>query len=209
MKIPFTSTHFIEVFKKYNEAIFPIQFIFYLVIIAIVAFLFSNRANASRVISYCLSFFWFWMGIVYHIFFFSDINKAAFFFGALFIIQGMLFLQFSTTLSFQFTPKAYGFTGLFFLFYAVLAYPSIGYAIDHVYPNAPTFGLPCPTTIFTFGMLLLTERKVPMAVLIIPVLWSIVGTSAAINLGFYEDLGLPVAGIVSVAMILARNQKYD
>ncbi|WP_414541485.1 DUF6064 family protein [Nostoc sp. CCY0012] len=28
-------------------------------------------------------------------------------------------------------------------------YPLIGYALGRIFPTSPTFGVPCPTTIFT------------------------------------------------------------
>lgn len=48
--------------------------------------------------------------------------------------------------------------------------PSLGVAIGHTYPAQPTFGLPCPTTIFTFGLLLWVRPPVPWSLLVIPVL---------------------------------------
>lgn len=38
---------------------------------------------------------------------------------------------------------------------------------------------------------------------IIPVLWSLVGLAAALQLGIPEDLGLPVAGAILIAVLAA------
>jgi hypothetical protein len=89
----------------------------------------------------------------------------------------------------------------------MLIYPILGQLLGHLYPRCPTFGVPCPTTIFTFGMLLWTIGKVPKYVLIIPLLWSIIGFSAAINLGIKEDIGLLIAGLVATFMILYKDRK--
>jgi hypothetical protein len=67
--------------------------------------------------------------------------------------------------------------------------------------------VPCPTTIFTFGLLLWTERAVPKYLLVIPLLWTVIGSSAAWLLGFWEDLGLLVAGILSGGMIVYRDRR--
>lgn len=65
------------------------------------------------------------------------------------------------------------------------------------------FGVaPCPTTIFTFGLLLLTRGPVPLRLLVIPLLWALVGASAALHLGVREDLGLVVTGLVATALLL-------
>jgi hypothetical protein len=53
------------------------------------------------------------MGIVYHLVFFTAINKAAYLFGGLFIIQGILFLIYGVLqnkLSFHFQRDKYGIT---------------------------------------------------------------------------------------------------
>ena len=104
-----------------------------------------------------LSFFWIWMGIIYHIINFSAINKAAYIFGAAFIFQGILFLYmgfFRQKITFRFYFDIYGITGGFLILFALILYPVLGYFQGHIYPSSPTFGLPCPTIIFTFGLLL-------------------------------------------------------
>lgn len=45
------------------------------------------------VISCILVFYWLWMGIVYHIIFFSSINPVAYVFGVMFILQTILFIK--------------------------------------------------------------------------------------------------------------------
>ena len=89
--------------------------------------------------------------------------------------------------------------------YALIVYPALGYWLEHRYPAAPTFGLPCPTTIFTFGILLWTNRRVPFYVLAIPLAWSVMGFWAAISLGITQDLGLLAAGLIGSSLIILRR----
>lgn len=80
--------------------------------------------------------------------------------------------------------------GAAFLFYTAVLYPLIGMATGHTYPEMPMFGVtPCPVTIFTFGMLLLTTQRLPRWLLVIPFVfvWSLIGGSAAIALGVTQD----------------------
>jgi hypothetical protein len=100
----------------------------------------------------------------------------------------------------------YGIMGIILVAYALLIYPVLGYWWDHIYPASPTFGLPCPTTIFTFGILLFSSSKISPWVFIIPFLWSLIGFSAAFSLGIKEDTGLLVAGLLSIVMIFYRNK---
>ena len=171
MKIPFTIEQFMGVFKNYNSSVFPMQVIIYLLAIVSIYLSIKRISWADRAVAAILSFFWIWMGIVYHIIYFSAINKAAYIFGGAFILQGVLFLYrgvFKQQLVFHFRSDISGITGSIFLFFAMILYPLLGYFQGHIYPSSPTFGLPCPTTIFTFGLLLCTERKLPGVCLLFP-----------------------------------------
>ncbi len=210
MNLPFSIDQFLSVFEQYNQAVWPIQIILNLLALAAVLLTIKRSAPSNRIITWILAFLWIWIGLAYHMAFFASINPAAYVFGALNIVQGILFLAFgifTQRLSFRFRPDAFGITGAVLILYALVAYPLLGYALGHIYPRAPTFGLPCPTTIFTFGLLLWTDIRVPWSVLIIPLLWSLLGFTAAFTLGIFEDTGLLIAGIVGLIMILVRDMK--
>ncbi|MGB8815690.1 MAG: DUF6064 family protein [Minisyncoccia bacterium] len=126
----------------------------------------------------------------------------------MFIIQGILFIivGLKDKISFNFRKDLYGITGVIFLLYGLIIYPILNYVFGHHWPSNPTFGLPCPTTIFTFGLLLWTDKKVPKFVLIIPFLWSLIGVSAVISLGIWEDLGLVFAGVLGTVLLWIRDR---
>ncbi len=209
MSLPFTNEQFLSVFEKYNLSVWPMQIVF--VLIAILAMILSIRKikRSDKIISIALGFFWLWIGIVYHFTYFTSINKAAYFFAALFIFQGLLFLfagGMGSMLSFKFQPNSYGIVGSLLILYALLIYPVLGYFFGHAYPKNPTFGLPCPTTIFTLGLLLWTDKFVPKYVLAIPLIWSIIGFGAALSLGVIEDYGLLIAGVLGFILIIVRDR---
>jgi hypothetical protein len=131
-------------------------------------------------------------------------------FAALNVVQSIVFLIFGVfkpRLSFHFQADIYGITGWLFILYALIGYPFLGYYLGHIYPKSPTFGLPCPTTIFTFGVLLWTKARIPKTVLVIPFLWSVIGFSAALTMGIREDIGLLVAGVAGTLLILTRDRQ--
>ncbi len=208
MKPPFTVEQFLDVFRNYNQALFPIQIVFYLLSTIVIYQTIKTNKLSSKIISGKLSFLWLWMGIIYHIIFFTATNKLAYLFGALFIIQGFLFLIFGVIkdkLIFYFRKDIYGITGMILMIFAIIIYPLLGYFFGHVYPYSPTFGLPCPTTIFTFGLLLMNIKKCPITILIIPFIWSVIGFMAAFQFGIIEDTGLIVASFISVFLLVYRN----
>jgi hypothetical protein len=211
MNLPFSLTDFLNVFKDYNQSVFPLQIVFYLAAFLCVYFLFTGNQNTTRIISITLAFLWLWMGIVYHIIFFSAINKAAYIFGGLFILQGIMFAGcglIRKKLSFEYTKSTANIAGIILIAYALIIYPVLGHNLGHAYPYSPTFGLPCPTTIFTLGLLLFANKKIPVHLLIIPLLWSVIGFTAAFTLTIYEDIGLLVAGVTGFILLMMSNRRY-
>jgi hypothetical protein len=208
MNLPFTPEQFFDVFTQYNLAVWPMQVVIYG--LAVIALLLTGHGMrySSRVVAVILAFFWLWMGLVYHLVYFTSINKAAYIFGGLFIVQAILFFSvgmLSRELQFRFHPNKYAIIGSVFILYGMLIYPLLGYALGHRYPAAPTFGLPCPTTIFTFGLLLWTDKRVPKYLLVIPIIWSIIGFFAALQLGVGEDVMLLVIGVATLVMLWYRD----
>ena len=207
--MPFTVDQFLKVFATYNNAVWPMQFVLGFLALVAVFFAVKGGNRSNQLIILILSFFWVWIGIVYHLVYFTSINPAAYAFGALNILQGGVFLYYGlmkSRLSFRFQLNLYGYTGAILMIYALCIYPVLGYYFGHAYPHSPTFGLPCPTTIFTFGILLFTDKHVPIPVLIIPLIWSLIGFTASLNFGILEDIGLLVAGLVGTSLLAIRNR---
>jgi hypothetical protein len=214
MKLPFTTEEFLQVFQTYNESVFPLQIMFILMAVTIILLLIKKIPASDLLINVILAFLWLWMGIVYHFGFFTAINQAAYLFGSIFIVQVLLFIYYGVIrkrLTYQFHQNPLKWVSVLLIVFAMVVYPILGYVFGHIYPVSPTFGLPCPTTIFTFAILLASDRNMPKAVLIIPFLWSIIGFSAAFQLGIPEDVGLIVAGIGATGLLLfrKRNLKYS
>ncbi|MGE5351070.1 MAG: DUF6064 family protein [Syntrophothermus sp.] len=210
MQLPFTTEEFLNVFAEYNTSIFPLQILFVLLAFVLIYLAYRNFKHSNLVINLSLAFYWLWIGVVYHISFFSSINKAAYLFGALFILQGLLFIYTGAIrkeLNYSTGRSIEAYFGWAFIAYALIIYPIMGMISGHSYPKSPTFGLPCPTVIFTFGMFLFVKNRFPYYMLIIPFLWSILGFSAAMQLSVAEDFGLGFAGVIGLLLIIYYNRK--
>jgi hypothetical protein len=204
VRLPFTIDEFLDVFRRYNEAVWPAQWL--LIAIALVAIVAAakRRPRIRAIPMIALAGLWLWMGIIYHGLFFRAINPAATLFMILFVAQGGAFLWLARRQPAEVAAVSPG-GGAVLMAYALLIYPALGLLMGHRYPEAPTFGLPCPTTIFTLGLLLWMRQAFPRALLVVPVLWAIVGTSAALQLGMLEDLGLPIAALVAIVLSARRR----
>jgi hypothetical protein len=123
--------------------------------------------------------------------------------GAFFLVSGVV----KSDLSFRFRFKPYAIIGLIFILYGLAGYQVFGYFLGHRYPVFFAPGLvPCPTNVLTIGMLLLTDKKFPRRLLIIPLLWSISGFLPA-SKGILEDIGMMVFGVSGVVLLGLRNRK--
>jgi len=209
--MPFTVDQFFEVFENYNLAIWPAQIVAYLFGIAAVILAFRADGMKARVVSCVLALFWIWMGVFYHIIYFSRINSAARVFGILFILQGLVFIINGAVcgkIRFRFSGGWIPVTGSVFILYSMVIYPLIGKLAGHSYPGVPVFGVaPCPVTIFTFGLMLWVSRPVAVYTVLLPLIWSLIGTSAALNLNVPQDYGLGIAGILGTVLLIVRNRK--
>ena len=208
--MPFTTSDFLNIFKAYNTSVFPFQIVLFASAIYIIYLVIRLKKYSNKVVTGILIFYWLWNGIVYHILFFSSINPAAYAFGVVFIIQAALFYKagiMDKNLVYEISNDLKTYTGALFILYALIIYPILGYTGGHIYPSSPTFGLPCPTVIFTFGILLWAKNKIPFYILGIPIIWSIIGISAAINLEIKEDFGLIVSALIGSTLIILGKIK--
>lgn len=210
MKLPFTTEQFFNVIEKYNLTMFPFQLIILLLGIVCLFLLHSKLSSKDKLIGIYLGVLWIWIGVAYHLTFFTAINKAAFLFGGIFILQGLLILFYSfikNRLVFSFTLQVKDYLGYFFILYGLIIYPIISYLVEGSFEKTIIMGLPCPSTIFTFGLFMLTNNKFPKSLLIIPSLWAIVGLSAAINIGVFQDLMILIAALTADIILIRRKNK--
>jgi hypothetical protein len=210
MSIPFTLEQFLDVFRRYNQAVWPAQAV--LIVLAVVAVVaaVSGGPRASRLVSGIVAVLWLWAGAAYHLTFFRDINPIASVFAIAFIIEAVAFAWLGVvrgSLSFDARPGWSGLIGGSIIAYALIAYPLVGVALGHRLPSAPTFGVPCPTTIFTFGLIVWMVPPRSRAIVFIPAVWSLVALSAAVDLGMWEDLGLTVAAGLAIATVVWPSRK--
>jgi hypothetical protein len=97
--------------------------------------------------------------------------------------------------------------GAVFMLYAIVAYPTIGLLSGHPLHTLPVFGLsPCATVIFFFGLLLWARSPVPKYLLLLPLAWALEATPSNIAMGIVADVGLVVAGVITVGLLIWRDR---
>lgn len=204
--VPFTTQQFFEVFAAYNNALWPAVVAWWAVTLVSVGAAWHTPAASSWLVR-LLALSWLWNGLVYHAWLFSAINPAAWGFAALFVVQAALLASAGGRRVGPFF-SARGWrqpVGLALTVYAFL-YPFLTMAAGHAFPATPTFGVPCPTVILTIGLLLTTPAP-PPHLAIIPILWSLIGGSAAHLFSVPTDYVLLGAGLALGATVTRRARQ--
>jgi hypothetical protein len=211
MSLPFTLAEFLQVFAAYNTAIWPMQVAAAVLGAVAIVLLFLRHAWADRSISAILFLFWGGMAIGYHWTYFSTINDAAYLFGGLFLLAAVIFLVEGVIrgrVHYTAAADARGLLAAALIVYSFVVYPLVGLFATHPYPETPLFGVaPCPTTIFSLGFLVIAQHPKPVLLAAIPLLWSLVGGSAAFLLGVFQDLGLLAAAALWLAIVAIRPSR--
>jgi hypothetical protein len=204
MRLPFTHDQFLDVFAAFNTAWWPANVALWLLSALVLGTLAVRRAD-GRIVAALLALHWTWAGLVYHLGYFAAINPAAKLFGLLFVLQAALFVWFGVirrppTFSWGSAPRQW--LSVAFCLYA-LAYPLLALASGLRWPRMPGFGVPCPTALLTVGLLLALRPRRLRGLGVMPLLWTVVGGSAAIVLQMTPDFALPLGGAVLLLYLLA------
>lgn len=182
----------------YNTANFPVQLIFMICGVIAVYFLFNRKLEKNLLIGAVLTFLWIWMVIVYHIIYFNGLPPGAIVFGILFLAQGIFFFLESfqdKNLIFILKNNFKSYIALFLIIYGLIIYPLINHVINGTLSGFWTLGLPAPTIIMTFGFLMLTGKRFPRYLLIIPTFLAIIGSATALYHELYQDILLLIAAV--------------
>jgi Family of unknown function (DUF6064) len=207
MGLPFTPEQFFAIFTSYNSQYWLVVAAWYLASIGVVAAAWRNPARYGHVLTYFLAALWAWNAVAYHAVLFTRINPAAWLFAMLFAVEAGLLAWAGARAA----PEYFGssgsrfFIGAGFVVYSLL-YPFLS-SLGHGYPATPTFGVPCPTTFLTIGLLLTVRGDVPAALAIVPALWAMIGGSAAWLLDVPTDAALLGAGLLLIAIVVAERMR--
>jgi len=206
--LPFSREALLGLFEQYNEAIWPAPLVAYALGLVVLLSALRPYWGSGRLIATLLAAAWIWNGVAYHMLHLATLTWAAWGFGFLFVLQGLLLIVTGLMrgrLDVRFRSDATGWTGLALAIFAMAGYPLIGVATGQPWTGVPAFGTaPCPMTIFTFGLLLMTGPRVPLHLLAIPLLWAAAAAPAAWLLALPQGYALPAAALLAAVVALHK-----
>ena len=212
MSVPFTFDEFLEMLERFNTGWWPVHLIMYVLAVTAIYFAIRKTRWSAKVVNGILVFFWIWVGTVFNLLYFSRLYPMAYLFVVLFILEGIILALaglFRNRITFRVKADLFGYIGAILIIYALIGYPLIADFTGRGYPHLLLAGMmPCPTAIFTQGLLLWTEKPLPKIVSVIPVVYALTGF-VPVKLGVVEDIGLIVAGVVTGILLMYRERFFN
>ena len=170
--VPYTQEVLDATVYEYQEAFWPLQFIFVLSAFWLLYAIWNNKGKNNRIVSATLAFYWFWTGSTYAANYYNDINWAGFYICLIFVLQGLLLLW-------------VGIIRKDLAFKQSRLVPPLATILIVVYPLLQLLGgstlfeisivgmLPDSTALFSLLILLFAVQKREWRVLAVPVIWLI------------------------------------
>ncbi len=203
----YTLSQLLDLFTRLNNAVWPMPLVAYGLGVAAVFLALRREAWSGQVVLLILAFFWLWLGLVFYLVYVPQLTSTGWLGGAvLCAVQAVLFAAVGLRSSFAFRPRmdAYSVLGALGVLYGLLGYPAVEYLLGRGYPQTAPFGLvPCPTTVFTLGLLLWAAPPWRRALLVIPILYGLIAV-IPVSKGVVEDLGLVAFSIIVAVLAVYR-----
>jgi hypothetical protein len=206
--LPFTADILFSSLAQYNRALWPLPVLALLLSLGAIVLTLRPVRWSGPAIGVLLAAAWLWTGIGYHFLHFARLDFAAPIYGAAFVVQGLLLVWavLRGRLAFRRHAGLFGWIGLALAIVAV-AWPLVDWLAGQRWQAGRVAGLaPAPTTVLTFGLLLLAKGRTPLYLAIIPLLWTLVAGATAWILSIPQDLALPVVGAGGFGLLLWKNK---
>lgn len=227
---PYDQQSWFNLLADYHQAIWPMQLLTPLLILAMLLLLFmptslltklpaklrsvinpaamhANNHRPVQMVIALLGLSWLWCGAVFHMQYFANLNWAAPWFGWVFLLQGGLLLLAAIlmkTATWASLSSLRGWLAIGLLAVGLLVYPLSGFIEGRTFTQIEWFPLlPAPVTLVSFALIILLKSRWRHALVIIPLLWAIVSAAFATTLGlleFYFMAGAIVLWLLHFAM---------
>ena len=174
----FSPRTYYRMLEQHNQAIWPAQLAALALGVAMLRLLRKTGLRQGRVISGILGLLWVWVAWAFLWRKYAAINWAAAYIAPAFVLEGLMLLWWGvlrSQLGFRFTRSTGGLIGGGLAVVGLLLYPLLAPLAGRPLQQSEMFGLfPDPTAVASVGLLLLTASRLRWALLIIPLMWTVI-----------------------------------
>jgi hypothetical protein len=204
--IPLTAEALFSLYGSYNRALMPAAFLGLALCLAGIVLAARPFPGSARLLSAILAGFWLWNGAVFHFGFLAPLTWAAWIFGVVFLLQGVMLLWTGVArgrIAYATSTGLPGLAGALLLGMALL-YPVLDMLAGRAWPGLQFAGtLPAPTVLAMLGFLLMAQRRA-VALAVIPLLWALLHGATAVSLGIWQDAAMAAAACGGFLLLLFR-----
>ena len=204
----FSPETYYRLFELHNNAVWPAPLVAALAGLGILALTLFHPPWAGRAIAALLAAAWIFVGWSFLMARYADINFAATYFAwaffaqaALLVLSGVVFTRLQPSPSdVSFARKI----GLGMVAFALLVYPFVGALAGRKWSEVELFGIaPDPTVLLTLGVLV-TARRMPWELAIIPALWCMVTGATLWVMDDPAAIVMPAAALLTVGVAATK-----
>jgi len=204
----FSARTYWRLLESLNRELWPLHLLTIAVGMLVMGCILRPAARARRSAYLLLGASWAWVGWVYHLQRYADINTGAPYFAAGFALQALLLWAMSLrTRTFNASPARWR-IGIAIASAGVLLYPLLALLDGHGWRRTEVFGIaPDPTAIATLGVLL-ALRAHPIAWLI-PLSWCAVTSATLMELRAWQAWVPATIALLAIAagLLLRRRER--
>jgi len=202
-------SQFLATFGRASAAVWPMQIVWYLAAVAIVALALRPVRRSSQLICVLAAAYFAWVGIAYFAWQMPGMHYS-WLWATVFTLQAVLLVVAGVARSDLVIRPSWDLAsglGAVFIAYALIGYPLVGVLEGHALRVVPVFGVsPCASVIFFFGLLLWAAPPAPAYVLLLPLAWSLGAAPPDLARGVAADYGMLIAALITAGLIIWRDR---
>lgn len=211
--LPYSAEAFFALVSDYNLAMRPLPALALFFAAGVLALAVRSQQNRGKLICAILAAGWAWTGLVWHMFYFADLNFAAPIYGAFFVLQALLLLWIGVwrrKIEIGFDGSAVRWIGIIVMGIAVVILPLIDWTNGMSWTET-RFALITPgtTAALTAGVLLLSSDRARYWLMTMPVLWLLATAAHAWILDVPQDYILAASGVIAIAVSVAFRSRFS
>ncbi len=205
----FTPHTYYRLFELYNRAVWPVHVVVGAIGLMLLLLLFYDGERRGRAIAGVLAACWLWVAWAYLFERYDTINWAARHFAIGFAIEAILIILSGVILNRLTRGSDFAcYAGIAIVIFALYIQPLFAPLFGRLWTQVELFGLaPDPTVAATLGALL-TMRRAPWYLFVIPLLWCAITGATLWAMDAADALFMPAIAAIAISLMLVARSRW-